>query len=102
MTEFQLVKTVIALSNFQPPDGVDYLVVLAPKPGDCRVAAAFSVGGGFVHNVQIETVPTEPAMMSLYRLAESLLATHDCPAGEGGPRWASDLGLDLKGIGGDQ
>lgn len=99
MTEHEIVRTILALINLRPPDGVDYLIVMAPRPGDCRVAAAFSAQGRTRH-IELSEPPNETTLLALYRYAEGVRdarngATYDQP------HWAYTLGIAPHRIGGD-
>lgn len=102
MTQLDVTRSLIALMEFRPPDGIDYAIACRPEPGDCRVVVLFAAIEGESFPVEIPEPPDEPALRHLYRIAEAVLEdAWDSTVGEG-PQWAKALGLNLKGIGADE
>ncbi|WP_406698534.1 hypothetical protein V5E97_06595 [Singulisphaera sp. Ch08] len=99
MTEIELVKTMIAIKNFFPPDGVEVALVLQPRPGVCRATLLVAVvGSGTPRQLfEITEPPTEEFLSMLYLAAQELWE-HSQGRSES---TASVLGLDFKLIGGD-
>lgn len=113
MTDSELVKTILSLRYFSPPDGVEMATVVRSKPGVCGVGVELW-SGKVGREYRFRTPPDEDALRSLYRDAleiagEARNATHE---GEGEPTAVYPpplpltpgviLGLDITTIGGDQ
>lgn len=99
MTEIDLVKTMIAIKNFYPPDGVDVALVIQPRPGVCRATVLLGIVGSGIpgQSYEFREPPTEAALSVLYLAAKELLErSRTRPAST-----MNVLGLDLGSIGGE-
>lgn len=99
MTEPDLVRTILRLNGFRPPDGVEFLFVISPTPNYHRVVVVFRVGSQVEH-VPIESPPDNQDLMRLYRTATNFLKATQAGRATA-PVWAKALGLDLPMFGND-